>query len=104
MSAQKQAAFHLIRPSRTRRQQSGRVKKVEAPKVVLRTADAGNISVTLFRFITTMSCKLSKQNRRGFYNFFLLRRVHRQDEAIAHYPFARRHEHRGKLHALAKVK
>src|SRR6266404_3506759 len=86
MSAQKQAASHLIRRSLTRRQQSGRVKKVEAPKVLLRTADAGNIWGTLFRFITTMSCKLSKQNRRGFCNFFLLRRVHRQDEANAHYP------------------
>src|SRR5256886_10783273 len=86
MSAQEQAASHLIRPSLTRRQQYGRVKKVEALKVLLRTADAGNIWGTLFRFITTMSCKLSKQNRRGFCNFFLLRRVHRQDEAIAHYP------------------
>src|SRR5713101_201699 len=86
MSAQKQAASHLIRRSLTWRQQSGRVKKVEAPKVLLRTADAGNIWGTLFRFITTMSCKPSKQNRRGFCNFFLLQRVHRHDDAIAHYP------------------
>src|SRR5438874_8210922 len=40
----------------------------------------------LFRFITTMNCKPSKQNRRDFCNFFLLRRVPRHDDAIAYYP------------------
>src|SRR5262245_65126931 len=86
MSAQKQAAPYLIRRLLTPRQQCGPVKKVEAPKVLLRTPDAGNIWGTLSRFITTMSCKRSKPNRRGFCNFFLLRRVPRHDEAIAHCP------------------
>src|SRR5438094_10405894 len=33
-----------------------------------------------------MICKRSRRNRRGFCNFFLLRRVPRHDDAIAHYP------------------
>src|ERR1700719_1854586 len=86
MSAQKQAAPHLIGRSLTRRQQSGPVKKVEAPKVLPQTADGGNTWATLFRSITTMSYKPSKRSRRGFCNFFLLRRVPRHDDAIAHYP------------------
>src|SRR6266571_4524001 len=86
MSAQKQAAPHLTRRLPRQRQQSGRAKKVEAQKVLPQTADDGNIWGTLFRFITTMSCKPSKRNHRGFCNFFLLRRVPRHDDAIAHYP------------------
>src|SRR6266581_450395 len=86
MSAQKQAVPQLIRRSLRRRQQSGLAKKLEAPKVLPQRADGGNTWGMLFRFITTMNCKPSKQNRRDFCNFFLLRRVPRHDDAIAHYP------------------
>src|SRR6266704_4191878 len=86
MSAQKQAVPQLIRRSLRRRQQSGLAKKLEAPKVLPQRADGGNTLGMLFRFITTMNCKPSKQNRRDFCNFFLLRRVPRHDDAIAHYP------------------
>src|SRR6266446_3320445 len=86
MSAQKQAALHLSRLCPRLRQQFGRVEKLEAPKLLPQTADEGNTWATLFRSITTMSCKPSKRNRRGFCNFFLLRKVHRHDDAIAPYP------------------
>src|SRR6266566_90216 len=33
-----------------------------------------------------MICKRSRRSRRGFCNFFLLRRVPRHDDALAHYP------------------
>src|SRR6516225_4524513 len=36
----------------------------------------------LLRFITTMSCKPSKRNRRDFCNFFPLQRVPRQGDAL----------------------
>src|SRR5438045_9781767 len=86
MSAQKQAAPHLKRRSLRRRQQFDRAKKLEAPKVPPQRADGGNTWGMLFRFITTMTCKPSKRNRRDFCNFFLHPRVPRHDDAIAHYP------------------
>src|SRR5580765_122091 len=86
MSAQKQARPHLTRRLPRQRQQYGQAKKFEAPKVPPQTADGGNTWATVFRFITPMSCKPSKPNRRGFCNFFLLQRVPRHDDASAHYP------------------
>src|ERR1043166_6301736 len=83
MSAQKQAAPHLSRRLLTRRQQSGQAKKLAAPKVPPQTADGGNTSGTLFRFITMMNCKPSKRNRRGFRNFFLPQKVPRHNDAIS---------------------
>src|SRR5438445_13217230 len=86
MSTQKQAAPHPTRRSLRRRQQSGRAKNLEASKVLPRIADGGNTWGMLFSFITTMSCKPSRRNRRDFCNFSLLRRVPRHDEAIAYHP------------------
>src|SRR5437667_8145246 len=49
-------------------------------------AHSENIWGTLFGCTTTMSSKPSRQSRRGFCNFFLLRKLPRDNDRIAHLP------------------
>src|SRR5207247_9919342 len=77
----------MVRPNHRflrRRQQSGPVRKLEA-KVLRRIADNENTWVTLSGFITMMTCKRSRQNRRGSYSIFLLRRVRWHNDRVGHH-------------------
>src|SRR5207247_1818390 len=65
------------------KKQSGLARKLEA-KVLRRIADNENTWVTLSGCITTMTCKRYKQNRRGSYSIFPLRRVRWHNDTIRH--------------------
>src|SRR6516165_6105 len=83
--AQKPAAPYPNHRSRRRRQKFGPAKRVVVQKAP-RTSDSGNISATLFAFITVTICRLSRRNLRDFYSSFLSRKAHRHDETIATRP------------------
>src|SRR5436190_24197850 len=76
----------MVRPNHRflrRRQQSGLARKLEA-KVLRRIADNENTWVTLSGCITTMTCRRSRQNRRGSYSIFLLRKERGHNDKIGH--------------------
>src|SRR4026208_149864 len=87
--AQKPGGHYPNHHFRRRRLKFDPAKRVAAQKVP-RTSDNENISATSFAFITATTCRLFKRNRRGFCSSFLLRKVHRHDDAIASRPYCLR--------------
>src|SRR2546423_4860524 len=81
MCERRRAASYLSRRFPRRQQKSDLAKKVAAQKA-RQTRDNENTSATSCEFITGTTCKLSRQNPRGFCNRFLPQRVPRPDDGI----------------------